>query len=115
MMNQTKDSNEDNGREGTSKAASMSPIKEGNPATADDGPEIDDQGTGQAEAADILRGLRDNAFDGSDEKLAVALGRPAEEIGDGIKGEETIDGDLVLKAKTLAAERGVTEDSPTES
>lgn len=76
-------------------------------ASADEEPKIDDQETSQDEAAQILRDLRDDAFDGSEEKLALALGRPAEEIQSWVNGEGTIDGDVVLKAKTLAAERGV--------
>ena len=70
-------------------------------------PEIDDQGTDQETAAAILTGLRDDAFDGSDEKLALALGRPAEEITSWVDGSETIDGDVLLKARNLAMERGI--------
>jgi hypothetical protein len=70
-------------------------------------PEIDDQGTDQETATAILTSLRDNAFDGSDEKLALALGRPAEEITSWIEGSETIDGDVLLKARNLAMERGI--------
>ena len=74
-------------------------------------PEIDDRGTDQHEAAEILKTVRDGAFDASDEKLALALGRPAEEIeawtsGSGeVAGD--IDGDVVMKARTLALKRGV--------
>jgi len=89
-----------------SRAASMAPIKDGQ-AEIDDSPEIDDQGTDQHDAAQLLRNLRDNAFQGSDEKLALALGRPIEEIQSWLAGDETIDGDLVLKAKAMATERGV--------
>ena len=73
----------------------------------DDEPDIDDQGTDQETAAAILTSLRDNAFDTSDEKLALALGRPAEEITAWIEGSETIDGDVLLKARNLAMERGI--------
>ena len=96
----------DESRELTSHVASMAPIKDGKPAI-EDGSQIDDQGTNQEEAAQILRNLRDNAFDGDDEKLALALGRPAEEIQNWIKGEQTIDGDVLAKAKVLAIERAV--------
>jgi hypothetical protein len=51
--------------------------------------------------------LRDRAFDSSDEKLALALGRPTEEIESLIGGEEVIDDDLVMKARGIAQERGV--------
>jgi hypothetical protein len=104
-MNHTMDSTESNSRELTSHTASMAAIKNDKNAIADDVPAIDDQGTGQEEAAQILRSLRDTAFDGSDEKLALALGRPAEEIQNWIKGERTIDGDVLLKAKAMATER----------
>jgi len=70
-------------------------------------PEIDDRGTDQAEASNLLKNVRDAAFDSSDEKLALALGRPAEEIEDWINGSGIIDGDVVMKARGLATERGV--------
>jgi hypothetical protein len=80
-------------------------------ATAEDGkpsePEIDDRGTGQAEAAQILKSVRDAAFDASDAKLALALGRPTEEIEAWTNGSGHIDGDVVMKARTLAINRGV--------
>ncbi len=68
-------------------------------------PVIDDLGTGQAEASQILRDIRDEAFDSSDEKLALALGRPTEEIQQWLQGEGVIDGDVVMKARALAIER----------
>jgi hypothetical protein len=105
-MNGKTNSLGDENREIASHGASMAPIKVGKPAI-EDSSEIDDQGTNQEEAAQILRNLRDNAFDGGDEKLALALGRPAEEIQEWINGAGTIDGDVVLKAKALAIERGV--------
>jgi hypothetical protein len=70
-------------------------------------PEIDDRGTGQEEAAQILKSVRDAAFDASDEKLALALGRPTEEIEAWTSGSGDIDGDVVMKARTLAINRGV--------
>jgi hypothetical protein len=70
-------------------------------------PAIDDQGTDQSEASHILRGIRDNLFDASDEKLALALGRPTEEIEEWTSGDGLIDGDLLLKARTLAMQRGL--------
>jgi hypothetical protein len=70
-------------------------------------PEIDDRGTGQQEASQILKSVRDAAFAESDEKLALALGRPTEEIEAWTNGDGTIDGDVVMKARALAAQRGV--------
>ncbi|HEV7398548.1 MAG TPA: hypothetical protein VGN86_18690 [Pyrinomonadaceae bacterium] len=68
---------------------------------------VDDHGTDQSEGVTILRNLRDGVFDSSDEKLALALGRPTEEIESLIGGEEVIDDDLVMKVRGIAQERGV--------
>lgn len=68
---------------------------------------IDDHGTDQSEAAQILQNIRDNAFDSSNEKLALALGRSADEIEQFIRGDATIDGDVLMKARSLAMHRGV--------
>lgn len=68
---------------------------------------VDDRGTGQETAAKILRKLRDRAFEASDEKLAVALGRPVEEVMDWGSGNELIDDDVVMKARSIAMNRGV--------
>jgi len=69
--------------------------------------QLDDHGTNQAEAAHILTEIRDNAFDASNEKLALALGRPAGEIEQWTNGDGLIDGDVVMKARALAIQRGV--------
>ena len=69
--------------------------------------QVDDQNTDQAGAAEILKNLRDNAFGSNEEKLAVALGRPAEEIQSFINGEGTIDDDVLIKARGIALERGI--------
>ena len=68
---------------------------------------VDDRGTGQAEAAQILRNLRDRGFESSDEKLAIALGRPLEEVAAWNAGQELIDDDVVMKARGIALHRGV--------
>lgn len=69
--------------------------------------QLDDHGTNQAQASQILIELRDAAFDESNEKLALALGRPTEEIEEWTNGSGLIDGDVVLKARALAIQRGV--------
>ena len=69
--------------------------------------EIDDQGTDQETASAILGRVRDAAFEASDEKLALALGRPTEEVTGWMDGSEIIDGDVLLKVRALAMERGV--------
>ena len=68
---------------------------------------VDDRGTTQVKAARMLRNLRDRAFEASDEKLAVALGRPVEEITAWNVGQELIDDDVVMKARGIAIHRGV--------
>ncbi|MFN2499414.1 MAG: hypothetical protein ABR557_10035 [Pyrinomonadaceae bacterium] len=68
---------------------------------------VDDRGTDQGEAAKILRNLRDRAFEASDEKLAVALGRPLEEVTGWGAGSELIDDDVVMKARGIAMHRGI--------
>lgn len=91
------------------RGASMRRINDGRPDLQEDEPDpvIDDQGTDQFEASQILKNIRDNAFEASDEKLAVALGRPTEEIEQWISGEGVIDGDVVMKARALALQRGL--------
>jgi hypothetical protein len=87
----------------------MSPVDNGKEAIGQSQrePEIDDQGTNQAEASHILTEIRDTAFEASNEKLALALGRPTEEIEQWTNGSGTIDGDIVMKARTLALQRGL--------
>jgi hypothetical protein len=68
---------------------------------------VDDRGTGQEKAAKILRKLRDRAFEASDEKLAIALGRPMEEITAWNAGHQVIDDDVIMKARGIAMNRGV--------
>lgn len=88
------------------KGASMAPIKDAASVIADNEPTIDDRGTDQSAALQILTSIRDGAFDSSNEKLALALGRPTEEIEEWMEGAGTIDGDVVQKARALATERG---------
>ena len=71
---------------------------------------VDDRGTSEAGGREILKRLRDAGFEADDEKLAVALGRPVEEVqgwtaGDG--SEEPVDDDIIMKARGIAKERGI--------
>jgi hypothetical protein len=68
---------------------------------------VDDRGTNQAEGHALLKHLRDNGFDSSDEKLAVALGRPLEEVEAWTGGAEIVDDDVIMKARGIAKERGI--------
>ncbi|HKR14787.1 MAG TPA: hypothetical protein VJT15_22160 [Pyrinomonadaceae bacterium] len=69
--------------------------------------EVDDKGTDQAQAREIIKNLRDRAFKGSDEKAAVALGRSVDHVQGVVDGSEPADDDLVMKARGIALNRGV--------
>jgi hypothetical protein len=69
--------------------------------------EVDDKGTDQEEAQHMLGALRDQGFDSDNEKLATALGRTIEQVDGMIKGAETIDDDVVMKARGIALNRGI--------
>lgn len=69
--------------------------------------EVDDKGTDQGEAQNMLKTLRDQGFDGNDENVAVALGRTREQVQAMISGAETIDDDVVMKARGIALNRGI--------
>ena len=69
--------------------------------------EVDDQGTDQEEAQHMLEALRDQGFDSDNEKLANALDRTIEQVDGMIKGAETIDDDVVMKARGIALNRGI--------
>lgn len=71
---------------------------------------VDDAGTGQSDARDMLRSFRDNGFDGDSDKTGLVLGRPAGEIDEMIDGDTDVDDDLAMKIKGIADERGITLD-----
>ena len=68
---------------------------------------LDDRGTDNAAGLDMLRRLRDIGFDSDNEKLAVALGRPAEEVEAWMRGGGQLDDDVIMKARGVAQERGI--------
>ena len=72
-----------------------------------DDQQVDDKGTDQEQARQILTALRDRGFDGVNERLAVALGRSVEQIENLINGSETIDDDVVMKARGIALNRAI--------
>ena len=72
-----------------------------------DDQQVDDKGTDQEQARKILAALRDRGFDGDDEQLATALGRSIEQMAAFIDGSETIDDDVVMKARGIALNRGI--------
>jgi len=69
--------------------------------------EVDDRGTTEDEGRALLKHLRDAGFAGSDEKLALALGRPIEEVQGWTGGTEPVDDDVIMKARGIAGERGI--------
>jgi hypothetical protein len=69
--------------------------------------QVDDKGTDQEEAKRMLTALRDRGFDGDNDKFAVALGRSIEQVAAFIEGRETIDDDVVMKARGIALNRGI--------
>jgi hypothetical protein len=75
---------------------------------------LDDQGTNQTEGRAIIKRLRDKAFDGSNEQLALALGRPVEEVEGWTGGAETVDDDVLMKVRGIAQERGVDVEEPEQ-
>ncbi|HEX9919345.1 MAG TPA: hypothetical protein VGA87_09270 [Pyrinomonadaceae bacterium] len=70
---------------------------------------VDDRGTSETGGREILKRLRDQGFEADDEKLAVALGRPVEEVQGWMAGspDEPVDDDIVMKARGIAKERGI--------
>ncbi|MDT7602569.1 MAG: hypothetical protein QOF61_566 [Acidobacteriota bacterium] len=68
---------------------------------------LDSQGTTEEQGRAILRRLRDEGFDADDQKLAVALGRPLEEVQAWTTGDAPVDDDLIMKARGIAQERGI--------
>ncbi|HEY6804929.1 MAG TPA: hypothetical protein VI306_15245 [Pyrinomonadaceae bacterium] len=105
----TEQNNSTGSNDGHTGGASMAPIEDGEASVAGEDSEtaIDDQGTDQVAAVEILKQVRDTAFDSSDEKLALALGRPVEEISEWLNEKAPIDSDALIKIRALAAEREV--------
>jgi hypothetical protein len=68
---------------------------------------VDDRGTSESEGRNLLLNLRDKGFEGSDQKLALALGRPVEDVQGWIAETKTVDDDVVMKARGIAKERGI--------
>jgi len=86
--------------------ASMGRIDNGVAAISDENsePQIDTRGTYQSESAQVLKRIRDEVFDASDEELALGLGRSREEIAEWLNGEGTLDGDALMRVRALARE-----------
>ena len=72
------------------------------------GQALDDQGMTMEQGRALLGRLRDNGFEGDDARLAQALGRPVEEVQAWLTGDAPVDDDLIMKARGIAKERGIT-------
>lgn len=68
---------------------------------------VDDRGTSPAEGLELLKRLRQLGFDDDNAKLALALGRPVEEVEKWMDGAETPDDDIVMKARGIATQRSL--------
>lgn len=68
---------------------------------------LDDRGTDNAAGLALLKRLRDQGFDSDDEKFALALGRPTEEVAAWMEGSGELDDDIIMKARGIAQERGI--------
>ena len=68
---------------------------------------VDDAGTDQEDARELLRAFCDKGFDGDVERAAVALGRPAPALSEMMDGRDEIDDDLVMKLRGISNERGI--------
>lgn len=69
--------------------------------------QVDDKGTDQEEAKRMLAALRDRGFEGDNKQFATALERSIEQVEGLLHGTETIDDDVVMKAKGIALNRDI--------
>ena len=68
---------------------------------------VDDQGTTQTDARNLLANLCEQGFNNNVGELALALGRPSDEISGMLGDNENIDDDLVMKIRGIAKERQI--------
>ncbi|HEY0080361.1 MAG TPA: hypothetical protein VGB73_17255 [Pyrinomonadaceae bacterium] len=68
---------------------------------------LDDRGLDETGGLALLKRLRDQGFEADDEKFAVALGRPVEEVAAWMQGAEPPDDDIIMKARGIAKERAI--------
>jgi hypothetical protein len=68
---------------------------------------LDDRGTDNEAGLALLKRLRDGGFESDNEKFAIALGRPIEEVEAWMEGSEPPDDDIIMKARGIAQERGI--------
>ena len=63
------------------------------------------EGYDSSESLEILRKLKKEVFESSDVHVALAMGRPIEEIESWLSGAEEIDEDAEMKIHGIAKER----------
>ena len=68
---------------------------------------LDDRGTDTSGGLALLRRLRDQGFDADNEKYAIALGRPVEQVEAWMDGTESPDDDIIMKARGIAKDRQI--------
>ena len=68
---------------------------------------VDDAGTDQDGARELLRAFCEKGFDGDVNRAAVALGRPASALRELMDGQHEIDDDLAMKLRGISKERGI--------
>ncbi|MGI8545370.1 MAG: hypothetical protein ACR2MD_18090 [Aridibacter sp.] len=68
---------------------------------------VDDKGTTQTEARELLENFCRTGFENDLDKAALVLGRPRKELEDFLSGDEEIDDDLVMKIRGIAQERDI--------
>lgn len=68
---------------------------------------MEDVEIAEADDLNVLESLLNNGYDGSADELALALGLNPEELESRLNGEVEIDGDLAMKMRGLAQERGI--------
>ncbi|MCA1632131.1 MAG: hypothetical protein LC802_00075 [Acidobacteria bacterium] len=68
---------------------------------------LDDHGTDNEAGLALLKRLRDEGFEADNDKFALVLGRPIEEVEAWMGGSEPPDDDIIMKARGIAQERGI--------
>ena len=68
---------------------------------------VDNSGTDQDTAREMLKKLSAGAGDGGLAHLGLIMGRPEGELQRFMNGEEPIDDDFVMKMRGIAGERGI--------
>lgn len=68
---------------------------------------VDDQGTDQETARQMLQNLCERGFENDLNEAALVLGRPVDELKQILAAEFHVDDDLAMKMKGIAEMRGI--------